>query len=234
MILIRALCASAASSRNLSSRSVASSTVMPITLISSDTAASSRREVTVTLCSFAGDEIDFDVGAAPSTAVISSSATFIRSGPASISADDPSKRRNTTGLLNPRTRIFVPGCSRSALTASSEAAFAPRSACDSEMVCTTAAFNSSRASPRTSCIFRRAVFSICARSSRSFTASTTRATFSSKRFCISANCASSSFMRFCCRSTHSVRSFLRSSSSACRSSTICFCMRSKSSRLRCK
>ena len=166
--------------------------------------------------------------------VISSNATFIRSGPASISADDPSRRRNNTGLLNPRTRIFTPGRSRSALTVSEEVAFTPRSACDSEMVSRTAAFNSSRAPLRTSCIFRRTVFSACARSSRSFTASTTRKTFSSKRFCISANCASSSLMRFCCRSTHSVRSFSRSSSSACRSSTICFCMRSNSSRLRCK
>ncbi len=166
--------------------------------------------------------------------VISSSATFMRSGPASISTDDPSSLRKITGLLKPRTRIFAPGCSRSALTASSEAALTPRSACDFEIVCTTAAFSSSRASLRTPCIFRRDVFSNCTRNSRSFTASTMRATFSSKRFCISANCASNSLMRLCCRSTHSVRSFLRSSSSACRSLVICFCMRSSSSRLRCK
>src|SRR5258708_4230551 len=107
MILIRAFFASAASSRNLSRRSVASSTVMPITLISSEVLASPRCEVTVTLGNLAAGEPDFGAGAAPSTPVISSSATFIRSGPASISADDPSIRRNNTGLLNPRIQIFA-------------------------------------------------------------------------------------------------------------------------------
>src|SRR5439155_1155153 len=111
------------------------------------------------------------------------------------------KRARSVSMNNPDSRFvrqrrviqeFVePGCKRSALTVSGEA-FTPRSACDSAMVCKTAAFSSSRASPRTSCIFRRAVFSTCVRGPRSFTASTTRATFSSKRFCISANCASSS------------------------------------------
>src|SRR6266699_2006176 len=144
MILSRVLRASAASSRNLSRRSVASSTVMPITLISSKAPASPRCEVTVTLCSLAAGEVDFGAGAASSTPVISSSATFIRSGPASISADDPSIRLNSTGLLNPRTRILAPGCNRSASTASIEAACTPRSDCDSEMVSTSAAFSASR------------------------------------------------------------------------------------------
>src|SRR3972149_203906 len=37
-------------------------------------------------------------------AMISASGTFMRSGPASTSADDPSRRRSTTGAANPRTR----------------------------------------------------------------------------------------------------------------------------------
>ena len=216
---------------------MASSTVIPITLISS--AAGDSRECACTVtperrgtAPAAVFETAFASGL--STPVISSTATFMRSGPASISAEEPSSRRKTTGLLNPRTRIFAPACKRSALTACKEGECVPRSACDSEMVCTAAAFSSSRAVLRTSCIFRRVLFSSCARSSRSFTPSTTRATFSSKRFCISSNCASSSRIRFCWRSTHSVRNSLRSFSSACRSAVMCCCMRSSSSRLRCK
>src|SRR6266404_2356384 len=98
MILICALCASAASSRNLSRRSVASSTVMPITLISSEVPPSPRCEVTVTLCSLADGKLDFAAEAASSMPVISSSATFIRSGPASISTEEPSSLRKMIGL----------------------------------------------------------------------------------------------------------------------------------------
>src|SRR5882724_9114105 len=224
----RETCASAALSRNLSTRSVASSTVEPIKLISSVAAPSFCWSRTETLLC-----VVCTAAAGPSIPTISSTATFMRKGPASISAELPSRRRKMTGLLKPRTRMRAPACKRSPLIAST-CVDVPRSACESDSVCTTAAFSSSRASPRTSCIFRRAVFSIWPRNSRSFTASTTRATFSSKRFCISANLSSSSLMRFCCRPTHSVRNFTRSASNACRSAVICCCMRSNSSRLRCK
>src|SRR5882724_2052183 len=224
----RETCASAALSRNLSTRSVASSTVEPIKLISSVAAPSFCWSRTETLLC-----VVCTAAAGPSIPTISSTATFMRNGPASISAELPSMRRKMTGLLKPRTRMRAPACKRSLLMAPA-CADVPRSACESDSVCTNAAFSSSRASPRTSCTLRREDFSICPRNSRSFTASTTRATFSSKRFCISANLSSSSLMRFCCRPTHSVRNFARSSSNACRSAAICCCMRSNSSRLRCK
>src|SRR6266478_4978350 len=97
------MCARAASSRNLSTRSVASSTVEPIRLISSVRSPAPRCECTDTppLAVRAGPAD----GPLASMPTISSTATFMRKGPASISTELPSSLRKITGLLNPRTRM---------------------------------------------------------------------------------------------------------------------------------
>ena len=131
---------------------------MPITLISSLAwQLRSLRHVTVNACRVL-ELLALYRRAADSTPVISSIATFIRRGPASISADEPSIRRKITGLLNPRTRISCPAATARTDRLRARGQLMPRSVCDSEIVCTTAAFNSSFASPRTSCNFRRADF----------------------------------------------------------------------------
>ena len=143
-------------------------------------------------------------------ATISASGTFIRSGPASTSAVEPSRRRSTTGAENPRTRTRAPGTSSCSEGSRSGSALTPRSACDSARCASTAASASPRASERASPSRRLDCFSICARSSRSFTASSARAIPFSCSASASANRFSSSAMRFFCRSTHSSRSARRS------------------------
>src|SRR5208283_5109410 len=107
MILTWFRFASAASSRNLSTRALASSTVIPITLISPDSPSSPPCDVTVMFSREAGFTAVFS-RVCPSIPVISSTATFIRNGPASISAEGPSTRRKITALLNPRILHLPP------------------------------------------------------------------------------------------------------------------------------
>ena len=80
----------------------------------------------------------------------------------------------------------------------------PRSACDAASVSTTAASVSARAPTPSFPMRRPACFSSCARSARSLISCVKRATSLSKRFCVSRKFFSSSAMRFFCRSTHSV------------------------------
>src|SRR5260370_6877241 len=103
MILIRPLCASAASSRNLSSRSVASSTVMPITLISSEAAVPLDCDVTVTLeaggLSPPPTVPRGDGCGGVSLPLISSSPPFLPPRPASLSAYHPPHLPQITAFL---------------------------------------------------------------------------------------------------------------------------------------
>src|SRR5208283_2443101 len=171
---IRGRLASTDSSIYLSTSSLACSTVMPITLISPFRLEprSSLSDVTLTLSRLFAWIATVPGGASFARPVTSSLATFMRNGPASISSEEPSSRRKMTGLLKPRTRIFVPDCKLARLIASADSVLSPKSCCDSAMVCTTAAFHWSFASPRTPRNCRPAVFSSCLRSSRSCTAST--------------------------------------------------------------